>query len=176
MAVKNYQAYTVNAHAKNRILTRFNITGAELDKWLTRLLSQATFVEKQDNGNSKYRLNDIVVITNPRSQEIVTVFGKDASETELDSKNAKVIPEVKVSVVDAMNELAVAKKRWLAQNTADVVENMGDTLKRMTSPHANVRYLNANYDIFLTQYDELVQAMQKVETVLHETQQVKDNL
>ena len=40
MGVKNFPLYKVTEHAKERILTRFNITKTEFDGWMSRLLSK----------------------------------------------------------------------------------------------------------------------------------------
>lgn len=69
MGVKNYQQYTVTSHAKERVLSRFNITNKEFDDWMTRLLSQSTYVETQDNNRTKYRYNDIVLIVDSKQKK-----------------------------------------------------------------------------------------------------------
>ena len=86
MGVKNFPLYKVTEHAKERILTRFNITKTEFDGWTSRLLSQGEFIQKQPNNREKYRLNDIVFIIDTHQRQLITVY----SENEHDDNGFKV--------------------------------------------------------------------------------------
>ena len=63
MSVPDYKQYSIKDHAKQRVLTRFNIISSEINSWMTRLLSQATFVRKDKDykNRSLYRFNDIEI-------------------------------------------------------------------------------------------------------------------
>ncbi|UNL37807.1 hypothetical protein G8B26_05885, partial [Limosilactobacillus reuteri] len=108
MGVKNFPLYKVTEHAKDRILTRFNITKTEFDGWMSRLLSQGEFVEKQNNNREKYRLHDIVFVIDTRQKQVITVY----SENEHDDNGFKVNtnPEVKSAINKALDLLIKQKK------------------------------------------------------------------
>ena len=110
MGVKNFPLYKVTEHAKERILTRFNITKTEFDGWMSRLLSQGEFVEKQNNNREKYRLHDIVFVIDTRQKQVITVY----SENEHDDNGFKVNtnPEVKSAINEALDLLVKQKKVW----------------------------------------------------------------
>ena len=77
MGVKNFPLYKVTEHARERILTRFNITKTEFDGWMSRLLSQGEFVERQSNNREKYRLHDIVFIIDTQQKHLITVYSEN---------------------------------------------------------------------------------------------------
>ena len=101
MGVKNFPLYKVTEHAKERILTRFNITKTEFDGWMSRLLSQGEFVEKQPNHREKYRLKDIVFIIDPQQRSVITVYS--LNEHDDIGFKVKTNPEVKSTIDEALD-------------------------------------------------------------------------
>ena len=155
MSVKNYTMYTVTAHAKERILTRFNITDDEFDRWIQRLLQQCVYVETQDNGRVKYRYNDIVVIVNQKKRTVITAF----SENEHDDipTNVHTNPEIKSAINQALQQFSNKKKIEVAKKIHDDLAKMLNANERMINP--GTTYLNAN-----NAWNDFVEAFDKVKS------------
>ena len=155
MSVKNYTMYTVTAHAKERILTRFNITDDEFDRWIQRLLQQRVYVKTQDNGRVKYRYNDIVVIVNQKKRTVITVF----SENEHDDipTNVHTNPEIKSAINQALQQFSNKKKIEVAKKIHDDLAKMLNANERMINP--GTTYLNAN-----NAWDDFIEAFDKVKS------------
>lgn len=147
MALKNYRDYAVTDHARQRILSRFNITKAELDGWMSRLLTQCQYVESQDNGNVKYRLRDIVVIVSPKEKKIVTVY----SQNEVDDVHvgsSRINPEVKTVMRKALDGYLGAKRIHTARRISKDLEQAMLACNRMVRPGTNYRYSNSAWKDF----------------------------
>lgn len=154
MAVKDYSKYIITDHAKERILTRFNITNRELDPWLTRLMKQCHFVEKQDNGNTKYRLNDVVLIANSRQKKVVTVYSlNEIDDQEHLTKNVN--PEVRSFMTDSLNNFLSHKRIETARRVNELVEHANYATQRMVKPGTNLRYSDVAWDEFMKDLNEI---------------------
>lgn len=169
MGVKNFPLYKVTEHAKERILTRFNITKTEFDGWMSRLLSQGEFVEKQNNNREKYRLHDIVFVIDTRQKQVITVY----SENEHDDNGFKVNtnPEVKSAINEALDLLVKQKKVRTAGKIYDNIQAMMDYCERMKSPHVNHRFADIAWEQLLKEFNEIRQTLDGSMQVISEAKQ-----
>lgn len=153
MGVQNFQQYKLTEHARDRIYDRFNITKNEMDSWLSRLLSQSTFVEDEGDGRKKYRLNDIVVIVNTKQQCVVTVY----SENEHDDipYKAQTNPEVKSVINDALKELILKRKIKTARKLSNALNTANNACSRMIKPGTNYRFIESNWDKLISSLEEV---------------------
>ena len=168
MGVKNFPLYKVTEHAKERILTRFNITKTEFDGWMSRLLSQGEFVEKQQDNREKYRLHDIVFIINTRQKQVITVY----SENEHDDNGFRVNtnPEVKSAINEALDLLVKQKKVRTAGKIYDNIQAMMDYCERMKS-HVNHRFADVAWEQLLKEFNEIRKTLDGSMQVISEAKQ-----
>ena len=169
MGVKNFPLYKVTEHAKERILTRFNITKTEFDGWMSRLLSQGEFVEKQNNNREKYRLHDIVFVIDTRQKQVITVY----SENEHDDNGFKVNtnPEVKSAINEALDLLVKQKKVRTAGKIYDNIQAMMDYCERMKSPHVNHRFADIAWEQLLNEFNHMDKILSGSLEVIDEAKQ-----
>ncbi|WP_323058327.1 hypothetical protein [Limosilactobacillus reuteri] len=172
MGVKNYQQYTVTSHAKERVLSRFNITNKEFDDWMTRLLSQSTYVETQDNNRTKYRYNDIVLIVDSKQKSVVTVYSLNAHDDI--AIHEKTNPEVKATINKALDEFIDQKKRRVAINIRDDLKKSLDSNSRMIKRHANYRFTNRAWDDFLEAFNKIKGQVETAEVIIKEAEMKKN--
>ena len=163
MGVKNFPLYKVTEHARERILNRFNITKTEFDGWMTRLLSQGEFVEKQQLNREKYRLNDIVFIIDTRQRHVITVYSINENDDVGFKTNTN--PEVKSTINEALDLLIKQKKVKTAGKIYDNIQSMLEFCERMKSPHVNHRFADVAWEQLLSEF-------QHVEKVLNSSLQV----
>lgn len=166
MGVKNFPLYKVTEHAKDRILTRFNITKTEFDGWMSRLLSQGEFVEKQPNNREKYRLHDIVFIIDVHQRQLITVY----SENEHDDNGFKVStnPEVKSAINEALDLLIKQKKVKTAGKIYMNILAMLDYCERMKSPHVNHRFADVAWEQLINEFNEIKDILDGSSQVIEE--------
>ena len=169
MGVKNFPLYKVTEHAKERILTRFNITKTEFDGWMSRLLSQGEFVEKQNNNREKYRLHDIVFVIDTRQKQVITVY----SENEHDDNGFKVTtnPEVKTAINEALDLLVKQKKVKTAGKIYNNILSMLDCCERMKNPHVNHRFADVTWGQLLKEFNEIRKTLDGSMQVISEAKQ-----
>ena len=172
MGVKNYVMYKVTEHAKERIKNRFNITKNEFDVWMTRLLSQSTYVETQENHREKYRLNDVVLIVDTRQKVVVTVY----SENEHDDINIynPTNPEVKSAINDALRLMIKQRKVKAANKALNSIERMDAACKKMTSPYTNYRFTDNAWKELIRAFNEAKETLESGLMVIKEAQQKID--
>lgn len=168
MGVKNYQQYTVTAHAKERILTRFNITNDEFDKWMTRLLSQCTYVETQDHNRMKYRLNDIVLAVDTKQKVVVTVYSENAHDDI--QINGHTNPEIKSIIDEALTDYTNKKRVELAQKVHDDLSQALKANEKMLNKNTNYRFSNNAWDEFLKSFKQAQMTLDKGISLLEEAQ------
>lgn len=172
MGVKNYQQFTVTSHAKERVLSRFNITNKEFDEWMTRLLSQSTYVETQENNRVKYRFNDIVVIIDSKQKSVVTVYSLNAHDDITVCK--KTNPEVKTAINEALTEFISQKKRRVAISIRENLERSLDANNRMVNLNANYRFTNRAWDDFIDAFSKVKKQVEAAELVIKEAEMKKN--
>lgn len=168
MSVRDYTMYTVTAHAKDRILTRFNITNKELDTWIQRLLQQCTYVETQSKNRTKYRLNDIVVIVDPKKRAVVTVYSENAYDDI--PVNTHTNPEIKSAINRALEQFSNKKKVETAKKIHQDLAKMLSANERMINP--GTTYLNANnaWDDFVAAFDAVKSKVDSGRTLISEAE------
>lgn len=169
MGVKNFPLYKVTEHARERILDRFNITKTEFDGWMSRLLSQGEFVEKQPNHREKYRLKDIVFIIDPQQRSVITVYS--LNEHDDIGFKVKTNPEVKSTINEALDLLIKQKKVRTAGKIYDNIQAMMDYCERMKSPHVNHRFADVAWEQLLKEFNEIRQALDGSMQVISEAKQ-----
>ncbi|WP_323062292.1 hypothetical protein [Limosilactobacillus reuteri] len=169
MGVKNFAAYKVTEHAKERILTRFNITNKEFDSWISRLLSQSTFVERQEGFREKYRLNDIVLIIETRQKQVITVYSQN--EHDDISFKAATNPEIKSVINEALDLMIKQKKVRTAGKIYDNIQAMMDYCERMKSPHVNHRFADVAWEQLLKEFNEIRKTLDGSMQVISEAKQ-----
>ena len=177
MSVPDFKSYSMRDHAKDRLLTRFNITKNEQGPWLNRLLGQATFLRKdKDHSNrSLYRFNDIVIVLDTKQKEVVTIFSQDRDDTHAVSSDMKVVPEVKEAVNEAMNTLIVTKKKQLASRIYGSTNLLSETVSKMTNPYTNDRYVEKNWDELVKNYKAIRDEYDKALVAINDAQRLIDN-
>lgn len=168
LSVREYTMYTVTAHAKDRILTRFNITNKELDVWIQRLLQQCTYVETQSKNRAKYRLNDIVVIVDPKKRAVVTVYSENAYDDI--PVNTHTNPEIKSAINRALEQFSNKKKVETAKKIHQDLAKMLSANERMINP--GTTYLNANnaWDDFVAAFDAVKSKVDSGRTLISEAE------
>lgn len=166
MGVKNFPLYKVTEHARDRIRTRFNITNTEFDGWMSRLLSQGEFVEKQNNNREKYRLNDIVFIIDTCQKQVVTVY----SQNEHDDLpiNVHTNPEVKSAINLALETMIKQKKVKMAIAIHENLDMMVQANSRMVKPYTNYRFTDAAWDEFIENFRKLEENIKSGMAVINE--------
>ena len=169
MGVKNFPLYKVTEHARERILDRFNITKTEFDGWMSRLLSQGEFVEKQPNHREKYRLKDIVFIIDPQQRSVITVYS--LNEHDDIGFKVKTNPEVKSTINEALDLLVKQKKVRTAGKIYDNIQAMMDYCERMKSPHVNHRFADIAWEQLLKEFNEIRQTLDGSMQVISEAKQ-----
>lgn len=169
MGVKNFPLYKVTEHARERILDRFNITKTEFDGWMSRLLSQGEFVEKQPNHREKYRLKDIVFIIDPQQRSVITVYS--LNEHDDIGFKVKTNPEVKSAINEALDLLIKQKKVRTAGKIYDNIQAMMDYCERMKSPHVNHRFADIAWEQLLKEFNEIRQTLDGSMQVISEAKQ-----
>ena len=169
MGVKNFPLYKVTEHARERILDRFNITKTEFDGWMSRLLSQGEFVEKQPNHREKYRLKDIVFIIDPQQRSVITVYS--LNEHDDIGFKVKTNPEVKSAINEALDLLVKQKKVRTAGKIYDNIQAMMDYCERMKSPHVNHRFADIAWEQLLKEFNEIRQTLDGSMQVISEAKQ-----
>lgn len=169
MGVKNFPLYKVTEHARERILDRFNITKTEFDGWVSRLLSQGEFVEKQPNHREKYRLKDIVFIIDPQQRSVITVYS--LNEHDDIGFKVKTNPEVKSAINEALDLLIKQKKVRTAGKIYDNIQAMMDYCERMKSPHVNHRFADVAWEQLLKEFNEIRQTLDGSMQVISEAKQ-----
>lgn len=177
MSVPDYRNYSMKEHAKQRLLTRFNLTKDMQASWMTRLLSQATFLRKDKDykNRSLYRFNDIVVVVDTKQKEVVTVFSQDRDDTHAVSSDMSVVPEVKEAVNEAMNKLIVTKKKQLASRIYGSTNLLSETVSKMTNPYTNDRYVEKNWDELVKNYKAIRDEYDKALVAINDAQRLIDN-
>lgn len=177
MSVPDYKQYSMKDHAQQRVLTRFNIIGSELNKWMQRLLSQATFVRKDKDfkNRSVYRFNDIVIIVDTKQKEVVTIWSQDRDDSHAVSSDVKVVPEVKEAVNEAMKKLIVNKKKQLASRIYGSSNLLSETVSKMTNPYTNDRYVEKNWDELAKNYKAIRDEYDKALVAINDAQRLIDN-
>jgi len=177
MGVPDYKQYSMKDHARERLLTRFNITKQETHSWLSRLLSQAVFERKDKDfkNRSLYRFNDIVVVVDTKQKEVVTVFSQDRDDTHAVSSDMSVVPEVKEAVNEAMNKLIVTKKKQLASRIYGSTNLLSETVSKMTNPYTNDRYVEKNWDELVKNYKAIRDEYDKALVAINDAQRLIDN-
>lgn len=169
MGVKNYILYKVTDHARERIQTRFNITKGEVNTWLTRLLAQSVFVQKQGNWREKYRLNDIVVIVDTHQKQVITAYSENEHDDNLITTPTN--PEVKSAINEALDTLIKQKKVKTAGKVYDNIEMMMDAAARMQSPHTNYRFTDRAWDELITAFQDMKEYLESGIRVIQEAQE-----
>ena len=177
MSVPDYKQYSMKEHAKQRLLTRFNLTKDMQASWMTRLLSQATFQHKDKDfkNRSVYRFNDIVIIVDTKQKEVVTVFSQDRDDSHAVSSDVKVVPEVKEAVNEAMKKLIVNKKKQLASRIYGSTNLLSETVSKMTNPYTNDRYVEKNWDELIKNYKAIRDEYDKSMVAINDAQRLIDN-
>lgn len=169
MGVKNFPLYKVTEHARERILDRFNITKTEFDGWMSRLLSQGEFVEKQPNHREKYRLKDIVFIIDPQQRSVITVYS--LNEHDDIGFKVKTNPEVKSTIDEALDLLIKQKKVRTAGKIYDNILAMLEYCERMKSPHVNHRFADVAWEQLLNEFNHMDKILSGSLEVIDEAKQ-----
>lgn len=156
MGVKDYQNYTVTEHARERIYSRFNITKNEFDSWVSRLMSQCTFVKDEDGDMKKYRLNDVVLIVDSRRRTLVTVYSQNERDDVevVDHTN----PEVKSAINAALKKMIKQRKVKTAVKMHENLQKAFEACDRMVRPYTNYCFTDSAWE-------ELVENLSVVESI-----------
>lgn len=149
-------------------MTRFNITRGEIGGWMTRLLSQATFISKQENSREKYRLNDIVVIVDTHQKAVVTVYSQN--EHDDIAVQSRTNPEVKSVINDALRTMIKRKKVKTAMKIHDSLAKMLEVDNRMNKPHTNYRFTDNAWEDLIDEFNEIKSTIDSSLTVIEESQ------
>lgn len=171
VGVNNYQQYKVTTHAKDRILTRFNITNKEFDEWVARLLSQCTYVETQENNRVKYRYHDIVLIVDPKQKSVITVYSINAHDDI--SVHEHTNPEIKSVINKALTDFVAQKKRNSAIGIHEALENALEANSKMIKPSANYRFTDKAWDDFIKAFHQVKEKVEAAEMILQEVENKK---
>lgn len=169
MALRNYQEYTVSQHAKERILTRFNITNQELDKWLTRLLSQCVFEEQENERQTKYRLNDIVLVADTKQQVIVTVYSINEHDDN-PVKSAPTNPAVQTALNDAMRKFISQHRVKTAIAISKQISAADNAIQRMINPSTPHRYTDRAWEEFIENFEQIRSKVDSTQSVNQEAE------
>lgn len=169
VALRNYQEYTVSQHAKERILTRFNITNQELEKWLTRLLSQCAFVEQENERRTKYRLNDIVIIADTKQQVIITVYSINEHDDTPVTKRTN--PEVQTAIKEAVKKLIDTKRIKTANKISEKVKAMYEANQKMINPNTRHDFTNRAWEEFIQNFNDMRSIVDSAQSIIQEAQQ-----
>lgn len=167
MALRNYQEYTVSQHAKELILTRFNITNQELDKWLTRLLSQCAFVEQENERQTKYRLHDIVIIADTKQQVIVTVYSLNEHDDN-PVKSTPTNPAVQTALNDAMRKFISQRRVKTAIAISEEIATADRAIQRMLNPSTPHRYTDKAWEEFIENFEKIRSKVDSTQSVNQE--------
>ena len=168
MGVKDYPSYIVTEHAKERIYSRFNITKNEFDAWVSRLMSQSTFVENKDGFMKKYRLNDVVLIVDSKQKKLVTVYSQNEyDDTEIHEHTN---PEVKSAINAALRDMIKRRKVKTAVKIHDNLQAVLDACDRMVNPYTNFRFTDRNWDELITNFMEVKKAVETGMNVIEEAE------
>lgn len=170
MALRNYQEYTVSQHAKERILTRFNITNQELEKWLTRLLSQCAFVEQENEHQTKYRLNDIVLIADTKQQVIITVYSINEHDDNPVPKSAPTNPAVQSALNDAMRKFISQHRVKTAIAISEPMSKANSAIQRMLNPSTPHRYTDKAWEEFIENFEKIRSKVDSTQSVNQEAE------
>lgn len=171
MAITNWSEYTLTSHAKDRILTRFNITADELDSWLGRLLKQCHYDGPAHNNNAKYRLRDIAVIVNPRAKKIVTVYA--LNEEDDTPVKAALNPEVQSFLNEQFTQYAKQKRTATAQKIQADLETALVANQKMLSNHTSTRYVDQAWEALM---DSLMSVQKETQSANELIKQAHDNM
>ena len=167
--INNYQEYTVTEHAQERILSRFNITKAELDKWMGRLMKQCTYVEFQNEHRFKYRLHDIVLITDPKQKEIVTVYSINEHDDTPVTKRTN--PEEQTAIKEAVKKLVDTKRIKTANKISKKVKAMYEANQKMTNPNTRHDFTNRAWEEFIQNFNDVRSIVDSAQCIIQEAQQ-----
>lgn len=168
MGIRNYQEYTVTAHAQDRILTRFNITKAGLDKWLARLLSQCVYVETESERRFKYRKDDIVVIADPKQRAIITVYS--INEHDDNTVGEHTTPEVQTVLREAVRKFSDTKRVKTAMKISEDVKKMYEANLRMTNPNTPHKFTNRAWEEFVLTFNQVRSVVDSTQSVIDEAE------
>lgn len=170
VALRNYQEYTVSQHAKERILTRFNITNQELEKWLTRLLSQCAFVEQENERQTKYRLNDIVIIADTKQQVIVTVYSINEHDDNPVTKSVPTNPAVQTALNNAMKRFISQHRVKTAIAISKQLAKADEAIQRMLNPSTPHRYTDKAWEEFIENFELIRSKVDSTQSVNREAE------
>ena len=138
--------YEITKHFYDRLNERFNVPSADADRWIKRFFAHA--VKDHTEGRRViYKLNEIYLIKDWKTNSLVTVYSKDRIEVGANIHN----PEVKQVIAEA---LKIFRFRVI-QRTARKIESDIRTVSELSSQIANAR--NFSYlDDKQTRIDELM--------------------
>lgn len=166
MGVKNFPLYKVTEHARTRAQTRFNIAKSEMDTWMTRLLSQAVYVETTKPHREKYRLNDIVVIVDPVQKMVVTVYSENEHDDFAVATHTN--PEVKSVINHVLGTMIKQKRVKTAIKVHNSIEKMVAANNRMIKPYTNYRYSDSAWEDLLDAFEEAEEVLKSSLVVINE--------
>mgnify|MGYP000874968019 CR=1 FL=1 len=172
--VPDYKSYSINSHAKSRLLTRFNLVKADLNNWLNRYLLNATYLrdDKNDKTRKLYALNDIIAVLDTKQKEIVTIWSQDRDDMTAIAKEPTYNPEVKSAINKAMRDLILDKKRILAETIYEDAQALAETAYKVASPHTNIKYVEPNWKLLIEHYDKIEYKMKSTSLILKEAESV----
>lgn len=166
MAIKNYQEYTITSHAQERVLTRFNITKSEIDKWMARLMSQCTYVEAENDRQFKYRKNDIVLIVDVKQKAVVTVYS--INEHDDNPVKSHTNPEVQTVIKEAINRFVDTKRVNTAIKIRESLQKAYEANQRMANPNTPHKFTNRAWDEFIEYFNEIRSIVDSTQSIIEE--------
>lgn len=121
-------SYTWTKHADERLMQRFLISKSGRQSFVTNFMTNGgKFVSKELDGTEIWESGDIVIVVNPESQTIITVYHKYQKQEDKQEEFNKNF------LIDLAEQSRVLKKRVIKENTATIQQLIEDIVSSIPS-------------------------------------------
>ena len=129
------QNYVWTKHADQRLMERFLIAKSGRQAFITNFVTNGgRFVRKEHDGTDIWQVNDVVIVANPESQTIITVYHTYQKPTQDAPEEPERLPDALLS--DLAEQARLLKKRAV-RSSVDEIQKMIEELHALSVPLRN---------------------------------------
>lgn len=129
------QNYVWTKHADQRLMERFLIAKSGRQAFITNFVTNGGhFVRKEHDGTDIWQANDVVIVANPESQTIITVYHTYQKPTQDAPEEPERLPDALLR--DLAEQARLLKKRAV-RSSVDEIQKMIEELHTLSVPLRN---------------------------------------
>lgn len=129
------QNYTWTKHADQRLMERFLIAKSGRQSFITNFVTNGGhFVRKELDGTDIWQVNDVVIVANPESQTIITVYHTYQKTVQDTTEDPEKLPDA--LLVDLAEQARLLKKRAV-RSSVDDIQGLVNELWELSVPLRN---------------------------------------